>query len=63
MCKTKYVENGRTTQEVTADETVLYLSTYRRVARGAELGSWCTGGTGSSLLTAVAAEVGGRGSV
>lgn len=63
MCNTKYVENRRTTQKVTADENVLYLSTYHRVAHGAEPGNWCTRGTGSLPLTAVAAEVGGRGSV
>ena len=42
---------------------VLYLPTRCRVARGAEPGSWCTQGTGSSSLMAVAAEVGGRGSM
>lgn len=63
MCKTKYAENRRTTQEVTADETVLYLFACCGAAHGAEPGSWCTQGTWSLPPTVVAAEVGGRGSV
>lgn len=33
MCEKKYVENHRTTQEVTADEMMLYLSTYTEFPR------------------------------
>lgn len=62
ICKTKYGENRRTTQEVTADEMVLYLSTYCRVVHGAEPGSQWTWSAGPSPLMAVADEAWWQGS-